>query len=55
MEHVLEAFYEGLDGYVRDVTGHDNVIYDLHGTNARDYINFSNQAQEGTLTMQIEP
>ena len=38
--HYVEARKEFADGGVRRVTGRDNVVYDMHGTNSSDYLNY---------------
>ena len=36
----FEGGFELIDGGIRNVTGFDNVFYDMHGTNARNYLNY---------------
>ena len=38
--HYVEAGKEFADGGVRRVTGRDNFVYDMHGTNSSDYLNY---------------
>ena len=38
--HYVEAGREVLDGVVRVFTGRDNRVYDMHGRNSSDYLNY---------------
>jgi hypothetical protein len=51
--HIVEAAWEGVDGLVRGVTGYDNVIYDMQGTNATRFLQLWDSYQQGSLTIKI--
>ena len=42
VEHYFEAGIEYIDGKLRDIIGQDDLIYDMHGLNARFYLKYRN-------------
>jgi hypothetical protein len=38
--HYVESGFEGIDGFVRSITGRDNEIYNMHDANSNMYLGF---------------